>query len=891
MTTQDQTALAALCADVTDAARGAASWLETNDTVAPQERQSLTREFRRFAWHCDKLEQAALRPMCVGVFGPSQSGKSYLISALARPGTEPLIARFAGVPGGMDFVGKINPEGGKESTGLVTRFTIRPVETPADYPVAVRLLSEADILKIIGNFYYSDLDLKDAVPPSAQRVGEVIARLRGRLKPEPQGRMSADDIADIRDYLHAEFRDRCPLVGHDAAGFWAFAEEAAPRLAVDDRAALFGLLWGEAETLSSLYVRLYKALEALGFPEIAHCPLTALHRTEADGLPAGADPRTGSIIDVATLEGLLDGEDDRLVVRGAADRTADLPRPVVTALVAELIIVADKKPHDFFEHVDLLDFPGARSRWNDPLEIVLRKPDGLKELFLRGKVAYLFDRYGADLELTSMLLCLGPENKEVLTLPRLIDGWVTRTHGATPAERAKQETALFLVLTKFDLVFLRKKGESDTSTQRWQTLIETALTQYLGKSHDWVEQWAPNRPFANTFWLRNPNAIADFLFDYEDGQESRLRSDMETRVAQMRQEYLVTEAVQRHVGDPQRAWDEAFRLNDGGVTYLAERLTPLCRPDIKTRQLRQRLSALAAMMAERLRPFYVSSDMDQEREKRRGEARIVLKSLDRAIQRRRFGHLRALLAVSPDDLEAVYYRVATAPMEDAETNPADCDSGTGIDIDSLLSGDDPFAPAPEAAAPPPPANDLAARYARAVLTHWAEALSDLTIDPRRLARLGIEERAMVSLTRELIEGSHRLAVERDIADSVRGMTQATQRIEQIMPRIAAAAATVLNRFVDQLGFDRRPPEERPATRRNGTRQPIFQPPPPVADLPELPEDGLRFDLAGLVDWLAGYARLVDENAQSLDGRTIDVEANDRLGKLLARIEPASQPGG
>lgn len=882
MTTEQAHSLAKSCADVAEAARGAVGWFERHGTVPPQERQALTREFRRFAWQCGKLEQAALRPMCVGVFGPSQSGKSYLISALARPGTEPLIARFSGVPGGMDFVGKINPEGGKESTGLVTRFTIRPVTTPDGYPVAVRLLSETDILKIIGNFYYSDLDLKDAVPPTPQRVGEVIARLRGRLKGEPQGRMSADDIADLRDYLHAEFRDRCTLVGSDAVGFWAFAEEAAPRLSVEDRAALFGLLWGEHETFSTLYIRLFRALEALGFPDIAHCPLTALHRTEADGLPPGADPRTGSIIDVATLEGLIEDGSDRLTVRGADGRTADLPRPLVTALVAELIIVADKKPHDFFEHVDLLDFPGARSRWNDPVEIVLRKPEGLKELFLRGKVAYLFDRYGAELELTSMLLCLGPENKEVLTLPRLIDGWVSRTHGATPAERARQETALYLVLTKFDLAFLRKKGESDTSTQRWQTLVETALGAYLGKSHDWVAQWAPGKPFANTFWLRNPNAIADFLFDYQDGQETRLRPDMAERVAQLRAEYLATEAVQAHVADPERAWDEAFRLNDGGVAYLAEKLAPLCRPEIKTEQLRQRLAALAGQMADRMRQFHVSSDLERERQKRLEEARVVLASLNRAIQRRRFGAVRALLTVSPEDLEAVYYRVATAPVEDAP--PAEAEGG--IDIDGILGGGD--ALAGESAAPTVQRHDLAARYARAVMTHWAEALNGLTGDAWLLGRLGLEERAMVSLARELIDGGHRLAVEAEIAAAVRGLTQATVRVEQLMPRVAAVAAAVLNRFADRLGFDRFPPDRRPTAKLNAAQRPIFLPPSPVVDLPDLPEESGRFDLAGFVDWLTGYRHLVEDNALSQSGQSIDVAANDALGRLLAQVEPASR---
>jgi hypothetical protein len=44
----------------------------------------MMREFRRFDQNERKLADDAVRPMCVAVFGPSQVGKSHLISALAR---------------------------------------------------------------------------------------------------------------------------------------------------------------------------------------------------------------------------------------------------------------------------------------------------------------------------------------------------------------------------------------------------------------------------------------------------------------------------------------------------------------------------------------------------------------------------------------------------------------------------------------------------------------------------------------------------------------------------------------------------------------------------------------------------------------------------------------
>ena len=102
------------------------------------------------------------------------------------------------------------------------------------------------------------------------------------------------------------------------------------------------------------------------------------------------------------------------------------------ALIAELHITIKDKPWDFFDFTDLLDFPGARSRERIPaVRKFLQRERSLEGLFLRGKVGYLFDRYCAEQELTSMLLCIGPSNQEVRTLPKMVDDWIGSTHGAT----------------------------------------------------------------------------------------------------------------------------------------------------------------------------------------------------------------------------------------------------------------------------------------------------------------------------------------------------------------------------------------------------------------------------------------------------------------------------
>ena len=108
---------------------GVDEWVRANPQAAGSSGEALLRESNRLARALRKEAATAARKMCVGVFGPSQSGKSYLISALAQDADGSLLAALGDES--ADFIQDINPAGGKESTGLVTRFTLTPPPHPA----------------------------------------------------------------------------------------------------------------------------------------------------------------------------------------------------------------------------------------------------------------------------------------------------------------------------------------------------------------------------------------------------------------------------------------------------------------------------------------------------------------------------------------------------------------------------------------------------------------------------------------------------------------------------------------------------------------------------------------------------------------------------------------
>ena len=125
------------------------------------------------------------------------------------------------------------------------------------------------------------------------------------------------------------------------------------------------------------------------------------------------------------LQGLKHPTDDSLPILAPGGVKVTLPRAVITALTAEITIFMREKPDDFFDHTDLLDFPGYRSRYKftDLRAALDSKEEMLKELFLRGKVAYLFERYREEKELTSMLLCIASGPQEVHDLPHAVYEW------------------------------------------------------------------------------------------------------------------------------------------------------------------------------------------------------------------------------------------------------------------------------------------------------------------------------------------------------------------------------------------------------------------------------------------------------------------------------------
>lgn len=888
----DKQAIIADAARKGDVAVKAQDWTAHNvDTVEGMGKScaNVQADLRRQARLLKRLERAAGRKMCVGVFGPSQAGKSYLLSSLAMDDDKKVWGKFGGET--HDFLDALNPGGGKESTGLVTRFTMtEPENIPDGYPVHVRLLSEAELVKIFANSYFCDCDHKEKVEKDA--IINQVEALKSRAG-SGSSHMNLDVVEDLREYVTNSFQGQTRAAVLEDV-YWNDAVALAPKLSLADRAKLFGIIWDNIPEFNDMFLSLATDLEKLGNAEEAFCGMDALL------------PREASILDVDSLNknDFADvGAANTVSMKTRDGKTAQIVRKNATAIVAELTLAMTHKPADYFDHTDLLDFPGykARLECSDIRDYLSKgKQDGgVEQFFRRGKVAYLFQRYTAERELTSLLLCVAtPDNTP--GLPGAIEDWIINTHGQTPADRRNAKTALFYVLTKSDHHFEDKAGAKMET--RWNDTVKGTFTGHFAGPYSqktrWVEEWTPGQPFNNLFMLRNVNIKWGDMLEYDGNKETGVRQEKEAYREELRNAFIDSAEVKKHFQNPGFSFDQIMALNDGGINNIKNALQPMCDPDLKLGQIAQALGDAAVRLEATLTPFYHSGDKDEELKKKTRLVGKIGKILRTKEASERFPELLSNFANSINQLTGLY--------RDAERNYEDYKKSAAAEIREKLAqeeeketevdADDPlglFAEEPE------PTNESGVKdgdspmdehhfYADRIVEAWSAKARSMADRPDFTDYFGFHKADFLGVVDEFEQAITRLGEKKRIEAKFREIAQTVEGSDANKRRKQAAFANgVLSDFVSWLG--KNPANASDAERTityNGKPMKVFKSRPPVANFPKLEDDPVDFTKQWRDDWLLAFYGLAMDNVAFTDGSKINLEENRRLGELIHKINNA-----
>jgi hypothetical protein len=901
----DSQALTHRCEQIHAGCGEAIDWIDRVRTESPRlerESDSLIDKLRRSRNMARRLGRAASRPVSVGFFGLSQAGKSYLISALAAGEDGELETDLHGRR--LNFIAHVNPPGGgKEATGLVTRFTRRRSDAPPGFPLQLALLTEADLAKVLGNAFFHDFDREKVEwDLSPAHIRAHVKALAPRRRASPVPGLDADGVVELLEYFEQRFPKTTAQLKAD---FWPSAVELAPVLEPADRAALLSVLWGEIPELTETYLQLRGALAKIGHAAEVFCPIEALVREDVDGSLTQAD----SIMNVDILERLGRDDADSIEVvptrsGGGAPNAAPvaLPRSMLAALTAELRFVLAEPPRaKLLEQVDVLDFPGYRGRLAvaDIGEVRNQlkddQVDPVAQLMLRGKVAYLFERYTDEQEMNLLVLC-APSHKQsdVKDLGPVLENCVHSTQGATPEARASRRPGLIWALTMFDMRLAPVPGQTeDLMRKGWEGMMKLALLERFA-TYQWLQDWEPGKPFDNLFLVRKPR-MAAAVIETDDNGEHRIMATQAERIAQLRGTFCAEPTVQKHLADPAAAWDAMMTLNDGGIARLAGYLGEVSSPRSKLDRIAEQVDAIVSELVEhRFAGYYRQEGAAEVENKQRLVDRVLAALKPRA---GRFGELIAMLQPSREGLRAIYLRsddTDAAPASDAGEAAAPVDDLGGlIDLDAMLgaaaagsassSGDSGGAASGDAGRA---SSTGGGRFVTALMRYWTGQLKALPEDAARMAFLGIARDALDDLIGELITAADRLGLERDLVrlvDEAEG--QAAAKRAGLAERQVHVVHARIARFVDYLGLDDIDLDARPRSLLDAGKG-VFEPPPliPPGALPALGNAPVNYSGHYILDWFEAFRAVAIANAGHSAGQEIAAEHNARLGTILARID-------
>ncbi|MCR9027137.1 putative virulence factor, partial [Citrobacter amalonaticus] len=289
--------------DWVDAARHHSARLE-------READRLIQRLRRCHNRAALLENTRSAQVAIGLYGHNAAAKAHLLAALA--------------PGAKRFDADLS---------LAVRYCTAAEAGPADYPIALALLDEAQWLAMT-----IDAAAMSGFRPDwdARAIADHLQALTRHRQAVAIDGLDGNAVLALWDSLrrHGD-KEQSTLDRH----FWPQAVTLAPQLSIDDRARLFAPLWGEEATLTARYRQLAHALQALDGSRRVHAPRRALALLTASAAPENA-----------TIAVMTENGDERVIALSdlawlTAEVTTLLPQTTQAGLPAD---------------VALIDLPGSR---------------------------------------------------------------------------------------------------------------------------------------------------------------------------------------------------------------------------------------------------------------------------------------------------------------------------------------------------------------------------------------------------------------------------------------------------------------------------------------------------------------------------------------------------
>lgn len=628
-------------------------WVKKTESMSGAKGREAYYNLVTHRWKLNNKKKALESNPAAAMYGESQAGKSYLVGSLLSEGGAPFKI-FDGDNNQYDFKLDINPRGNEiESTSVVTRFSTKHKTINKDYPVVAKMLSPTDIIIILCEAYYNNLQATKTTPFEVLKDKVEFFENEYKDKEVCQKWIVEDNVMfDIKYYFSQNFS---ATVYHNIedAGFFEKVPSIITKVPYQEWKDVFSLLWNSNKQITKLFNDLINKYKEINFVDTMYLPIDAVLREK------------GTILDVSRLDelyGSFKGDEPnytsetKVLYRNneGKETSTIFSKPYLCALAAEIIFILPEgiiQNKQFLEKTDLLDFPGIRRFENTNEENITN--EALTKLLRRGRVDYLFNKYSNSEQINVLLFCQKHSQSGQSVMPNKLNNWINKMIGDSPEERELYQSSispLFVISTWFnkDLEYdfnTDKPNNRNSLDARWNQRFVKVLEDEIFKidTFNWLNNWTTSQPnFQNIFLLRDFDQSSETNSQIYKGynhskieNEEIIPENYPGFRKDLRQSFIEYDFVQQHFENPGNSWDRAVSINQDGSELIIEQLTIAANSinGARYEKSTNELKSISESTLSELKKYYHDSDSDALLQRAKSTAGNIQVSLDIAFGR------------------------------------------------------------------------------------------------------------------------------------------------------------------------------------------------------------------------------------------------------------------
>ncbi|EPJ5576727.1 virulence effector SrfC [Citrobacter farmeri] len=394
----------------------------------------------------------------IGLYGYAQAAKAHLLAALCSSGNGKV--NVITPDRSFDYFSHLNP--GHAPTNMVLRFTRQETRPDDEWPLRLRLVTEAELVQIF--------IAQACAQPEYRQVEKAIIESRiekwqSLRQLHPVQGVTAQEVATIARFWQRSIPASQQQI--DDALWHQFAQ-LLPTVDLSTRASAWSLLWGEQPELTQQWLKLAQVLQQTGHASEIAAPLSLL--VDQFGLPSES---------FITQEFLTSQEaQSDVVVHPVVDEkllnAVSLAQASLALLTRELVLSVEDAVLD---NVDLLDIPLAPLSHPQPL--------------WQAKLGWLLEHYRQQLQPDVLVVCNATATRtQTPSTARTLLNWV---HDTQPTRETAMPGVVWAI-TPQDARFITQQNLDEAVQhlmgkpgQHWGTL--QALDKHsLLRLIEWLSQ-------------------------------------------------------------------------------------------------------------------------------------------------------------------------------------------------------------------------------------------------------------------------------------------------------------------------------------------------------------------------------------------------------------------